>query len=150
MFRPKSRTPSGQTANNDVKVWTAESVLDFLQKFEKGKRKKEEIEDLRSICCEVGHLGTPGFRDADTGDTVLHIVVRKSLLSTLKFIATQLDGVSEEHVAEENRSGDNAVHVAIKANDVEAVKLLLPKCGQNFPRNRCKVSHVMGMEKCQE
>lgn len=141
-FRPKSRTPSGQTANNGdgATVWTTEIVLDFLQKFEKGKRKREDVEDLRRVCCEVGHLGTPGYRDADTGDTVLHIVVRKSLLSTLKFIVTQLHGVSEEYFAEENRSGDTAVHVAVKANHVEAVRLLLPKCGASYPRNGCEVS----------
>ena len=111
-----------------------------MLKFEKGRRKREDVEELRRACCEVGHLGTPGFRDATSGDTVLHIVVRNSLLSTLKFIATQLDGVSEEYFAEENRCRDTAVHVAIKANLVEAVRLLLPKCGRNFPRNGCEVS----------
>ena len=65
-------------------------------------------------------------------------MVRESLLSTLKFITTQLGGeISDSFIAEENRSGDTAVHVAIKANNVEAVRMLIPICGKNFPRNRC-------------
>ena len=38
----------------------------------------------------------------------------------------------------ENRHGDTAVHLAIKANNVEAVRMLLPKCGEEFPRKGCE------------
>ena len=131
-FKPKSRTPSGQSASNNVTVWTHDAVLEFLQKFEKGKRKKDDIEEL------VRLLGTNGFRDADTGDNVLHIAVRNSLLSTLKFISTQLLGIPEDSLNVENRHGDTAVHLAIKANNVETVRMLLPKCGESFPRLNSK------------